>query len=140
MAAHPFDIDAFLAEPLTARLATNGPTIRPVWYQWDDGVFWLMTGPWTKLAERLESDPEIALVVDVCELDTGRILQVVALGAAELLPWDYDRGRQLLARYLGPDERSWPETYREYMAVPPMEGLILMRLDPRALRALDYSG
>jgi hypothetical protein len=25
------EIDAFLASPITAQLATNGPTIRPMW-------------------------------------------------------------------------------------------------------------
>lgn len=26
---HSFDVDAFLAEPLTLQVATNGPTVRP---------------------------------------------------------------------------------------------------------------
>jgi len=26
-----FDVDRFLAQPLTARIATNGPTVRPTW-------------------------------------------------------------------------------------------------------------
>ncbi|MDP8929864.1 MAG: hypothetical protein M3O70_15165 [Actinomycetota bacterium] len=27
-----FDLDAFLAKPLVAHIATQGPTIRPVWF------------------------------------------------------------------------------------------------------------
>lgn len=27
----PFDVDAFLTRPLTARLAAQGPTVHPVW-------------------------------------------------------------------------------------------------------------
>jgi hypothetical protein len=27
-----FDINNFLAQPLVARVATNGPTVRPVWF------------------------------------------------------------------------------------------------------------
>jgi hypothetical protein len=29
-------IDAFLSQPLTARIATNGPTVRPTWFLWED--------------------------------------------------------------------------------------------------------
>ncbi len=34
--ADPFDVDAFLAQPLIARGATVGPTVRPVWYIWEE--------------------------------------------------------------------------------------------------------
>lgn len=52
MADHPFDLDSFLAEGLTARIATNGPAVRPV------------------QALRLgQSDPEVPLIIDVAELD-----------------------------------------------------------------------
>jgi hypothetical protein len=54
MEAHPFDIDAFLAQPLVARVATNGPTVRPVWFLWEEGAFRILTGPWTKLHERVQ--------------------------------------------------------------------------------------
>ena len=30
-----FDVDEFLAQPLVARVATNGPTVRPVWFLWE---------------------------------------------------------------------------------------------------------
>ena len=46
MARPDFDVDEFLALPLTARLATNGPTVRPVWYLWEGGSFWILTGSW----------------------------------------------------------------------------------------------
>jgi hypothetical protein len=46
----PFDVDAFLAQPLTARVATSGPTVRPTWYLWEDGAFWILTGPWATRA------------------------------------------------------------------------------------------
>src|SRR5215467_4198510 len=32
VADHDFGVDEFLARPLTARVATNGPTVRPAWY------------------------------------------------------------------------------------------------------------
>ena len=57
----PFDVDAFLAQPLTARVATSGPTIRPTWYLWEDGAFWILTGPWARLPNRVRADPAIAV-------------------------------------------------------------------------------
>lgn len=60
----PFDIDAFLSQPLTARIATDGPSVRPVWFLWEESAFWVLTGPWAKLFHRVSADPQIALVVD----------------------------------------------------------------------------
>jgi hypothetical protein len=64
----PFDVDAFLAQPLTARVAASGPTVRPTWYLWEDEAFWILTGPWATLPARVRTDPAIAIVVDVCDL------------------------------------------------------------------------
>jgi hypothetical protein len=86
----------------------------------------------------LERDPEVALVVDTCDLETGEVLQVVARGAAEVVPFDADRARRKLRRYLGPDESSWD---RERL----LDGTFgdpsarLVRLEPRRLRARDLS-
>ncbi len=58
-----FDVDAFLAEPRQVQLATNGPTIRTLDYQWEDGCFWIVNGPWTKLLGRIQNDPKVVLIV-----------------------------------------------------------------------------
>jgi nitroimidazol reductase NimA-like FMN-containing flavoprotein (pyridoxamine 5'-phosphate oxidase superfamily) len=134
-----FDVDAFLARPLTARLTTNGPTVRPVWYQWEDGAFWVFTGPWAKWFTRVQTDPSIALIIDTCDLDSGEILQVIAHGRVEIEDWDVDRGRRMLARYLGEDDASWPEDYRAYLSEPLLEGLSWVRLPPEKLISNDFS-
>jgi hypothetical protein len=139
MSDAPFDIDGFLARPLTARLATDGPTVRPVWYQWEGGAFWVFTGPWAKWFIRVRSDPSIALIVDTCDLETGEILQVIAHGRAQIQQWDADRCRRMLARYLGDDQEGWPEDYRAYLSEPPMEGLTWVRLAPDKLISNDFS-
>jgi hypothetical protein len=41
-----FEVDAFLAQPLTARVAAAGPSVRAVWFLWEDGAFWWLTGGW----------------------------------------------------------------------------------------------
>lgn len=92
-----FDLDGFLSQPLVARLATHGragPTVRPLWYLWEERAFWWLTGGWSKLAGLLARDPRVALVVDTCDLDSGEVLQVIARGRAEVRPFDAERAPQ----------------------------------------------
>ena len=132
----PFDVDGFLAQPLIARVATSGPTVRPVWFLWEEGAFWWLTGSYARLPEALAKDPRIALVVDVCDLDTGRTWQVNASGIGELLPFDADRARRTFAKYLGPDERAWPE---QFLATFKDPDAAFVRVAPARLRAMDMS-
>lgn len=138
--AHPFDVDAFLRRPLTARLATNGPTVRPVWFLWEDGAFWILTGTWARLYDRVRADPAVALVVDECDLATGLVRQVIARGRAELVPFDAERGRRKLVRYLGADEALWDERFVRYLYDDPARrGTAWLRLEPTSLKAADLS-
>ncbi|GIF75745.1 pyridoxamine 5'-phosphate oxidase family protein [Asanoa siamensis] len=107
-----FDVEAFLARPLTARLATSGPTVRPVWYLWEDSAFWIITGRWWRVHAHVKADPRIALVVDECDLATGIVRQVIVRGRGELVPFDLPRGRRKLRRYLGVDESRWDPRFR----------------------------
>ncbi|TDC22943.1 pyridoxamine 5'-phosphate oxidase family protein [Streptomyces sp. 8K308] len=137
---HAFDVDEFLAQPLTARIATAGPTVRPVWFLWEGGAFWILTGPWARLTGLVADDPAVAIVVDVCEPATGLVRQVVARGRAELMPFDVARGRRKLARYLGEDESRWDERFVHYLHDDPRQrGTVWLRLAPSSLRAQDLS-
>ncbi len=131
-----FDLDAFLLQPLVARVATSGPTVRPVWYLWEDRAFWWLTGGWSPLTTLLERDSRIALVVDTCDLSTGTVLQVIARGSAELLPLDQDRARRWGSRYLGADERHWSRFADGVFHDPSTR---FLRLAPTTLRARDLS-
>lgn len=111
---HPFDVDAYLAAPLLARVATRGPTVRPVWFLWEQGAFWWITGSYSRLPRLLAEDPRVALVVDSCDLTTLEVLQVTARGDAEIVPFDLARARRKLVRYLGTDEERWPQEFREF--------------------------
>ncbi|KUO06608.1 pyridoxamine 5'-phosphate oxidase family protein [Streptomyces caeruleatus] len=135
-----FDVDVFLQQPLTARLATNGPTVRPVWFLWEHGAFWILTGPWTRLFHRVGDDPAVALVVDECDPATGLVRQVIARGRAELVSFDVPRGRRKLARYLGADEGRWDERFVRYLYDDPAErGTVWLRLTPASLHVQDLS-
>ncbi len=140
MTVKDFDVEEFLSRPLTARVATNGPTVRPTWFLWEDDAFWILTGTWARLPDRVRADPAVALVVDECDLTTGTVRQVIARGRAELLPFDVPRGRRKLARYLGADETRWDERFRRYLHDDPAgKGTTWLRLRPASLTARDLS-
>ena len=142
-----FDLEAFLARPLVARLATSGrrgPRVRPLWYLWEDGAFWWLTGPWSKLAQDLAEDPRVALVVDVTDIASGEVKGVTATGEAEIVLFDPERARRKLERYLGPDDALWDPRFRSSWDMAARNGADdepngLGRLEPRTLRAADSS-
>jgi nitroimidazol reductase NimA-like FMN-containing flavoprotein (pyridoxamine 5'-phosphate oxidase superfamily) len=133
----PFDVDAFLAQPLVARVATSGPPIRPVWFLWEEGCFWWLTGSYSRMTVFLERDPKVALVVDTCDVATGMVRAVWARGVAVVVPLDRERAARKLSRYLGADESQWDARFREALDEDPSTRLV--RLTPTVLRAWDRS-
>ncbi|RKT88136.1 Pyridoxamine 5'-phosphate oxidase [Saccharopolyspora antimicrobica] len=135
-----FDVEGFLARPLTAREATNGPTVRPTWFLWEQRAFWIITGTWAKLPGRVRADPAIALVVDECDRATGVVRQVTARGEADIVPFDAPRGRRKLSRYLGTDETRWDPRFRRIVHDDPADsGAVWLRVSPATLTARDLS-
>lgn len=136
---HPFDVEAFLARPLLARVAAAGPSVRPVWFLWEDGAFWWITGAYARLPEILASHPRVALVVDSCDLRTGEVRKVTARGEAEVVPFDPERARRKLARYLGPHEAAWDPRFSDRYLSDPDLTTRLVRLVPERITARDLS-
>ncbi len=135
--ATPFDVGAFLARPLVARVATAPePSVRPVWYLWEDGCFWWLTGDWSRLPAILARHPRVALVVDSCDLATGETRQVSAGGRAQLTPFDRERTYRKLRRYLGPDRHTWDPRFGAYLLDTSAQ---IVRLAPERLVARDLS-
>jgi nitroimidazol reductase NimA-like FMN-containing flavoprotein (pyridoxamine 5'-phosphate oxidase superfamily) len=132
-----FDVDAFLAQPLTARVAAAGPSVRAVWFLWEDGAFWWLTGDWARLPSILKADPRVALVVDTCDLETGRVHQLTAEGEAEIYQLDAGRAHRMLQRYLGTDASRWPQRFKRGTFDDPATRLI--RLEPGEIQARDLS-
>ena len=140
MGQRDFDVDEFLWQPLNARVATEGPTVRPTWFLWEDGAFWILTGPWARLPALVAATAATALVVDRGDRARGRVRQVIARGDAEILPFDVPRGRRLLSRYLGPDEERWDPRFRQYLhGDPAPKDTVWVRLRPATLTATDLS-
>ncbi|MEX2538463.1 MAG: pyridoxamine 5'-phosphate oxidase family protein [Actinomycetota bacterium] len=133
-----FDLDVFLARPLVAHLATTGPTVRPIWFLWEEDTFWWLTGSsWSNLAEYLARDPHASVVVDSCDLTTGEVKRVTARGVAEIVAFDQERAHRKLERYLGGDDSTWdPRFTAETFGDPTAR---LGRLQPVTLNARDIS-
>jgi pyridoxamine 5'-phosphate oxidase-like protein len=66
----PEEVDAFLAEQRTCRVATvgpGGPHATPLWYAWHGGALWLTSVVRSQRWADLQRDPRIAAVVDAGE-------------------------------------------------------------------------
>lgn len=114
------EIDAFLDQPLLARMATadpetNQPHVVPVWFGWDGESLWISAFRSTRKVRELLKNPRISVVIDVSE---GEGLHAVLMeGQAELFSEPRNRMEELTAwvyqRYLGPegikaaDPQSW---------------------------------
>lgn len=131
-----FRVEELLDQPLVAHLATSGPTLRPIWFLWEDQAFWWLTGTWSHLPGRLTDDPRVGMVVDTCDLATGVVRQVRARGEAELHAYDPDRAYRKLRRYLGDDPEAWD---RERFSLEAEEGDRFACLRPARLEAIDLS-
>ena len=67
IAMTPDEVDAFLAEQRTCRVATmgaTGPHATPLWYVWHGGSLWLTSLHRSQRWTDLRNDPRIAIVVD----------------------------------------------------------------------------
>ena len=61
------ELDAYLAEERTCRVATNGtngPHATPLYFHWDGEALWLTSLTRSQRWKDLEADPRIAVVVD----------------------------------------------------------------------------
>ncbi|WP_351228719.1 pyridoxamine 5'-phosphate oxidase family protein [Streptomyces sp. NPDC002133] len=130
------DVNEFLSQPLVARVANNGPEVRPVWFIWEEGAFWWLTGSYSRMEQILVEDPRAALVVDTCELATSEVFAVTCQGTAQIVSLDRARAVRKLTRYLGP-EHLWPVRFSAPLDDPATK---MVRFTPdRPLRLRDRS-
>ena len=96
------ELDAFLAEPHIAVVATAGPSGKPhampVWYAWRDGKVLFHTGADSKKMRNLRENERISVVVDT---KTAPYKVVVIEGTAKQLPGDKTLSREVAIHYLG---------------------------------------
>ncbi|WP_435195924.1 pyridoxamine 5'-phosphate oxidase family protein [Natronomonas sp. EA1] len=136
------DIDIFLSRPLFAHLATTcdaGPRESPVWYLWEDGVMWINGDRETdSFPGRVEQDPRCAVGVVDSDSTRGLIQHVGMRGAASVVPFERERGKRLLSRYLGPDPDAWDPRFRSFITNP-AESSVFVKFVPETVVARDQS-
>ena len=67
IAMTPEELDAFLGEQRTCRLATTGPGgphVAPVWFVWDGRALWVYSLIRSQRWANVSRDPRVAVVVD----------------------------------------------------------------------------
>jgi PPOX class probable F420-dependent enzyme len=128
----PEDLGDLLERPLVAVLATHradgGVLLSPVWHQWRDGGFDVVTGGHDVKTEHLRRDPRANIVVYEhappyrgIEVRTEARLQTAPVGMA----------RAIAIRYLGErDGAAYAEGGGDDT---------LIRLEPGRLRAWDFA-
>lgn len=101
------EIDAFLAEPHLARIATVRPDgrahIAPMWFWWDGTSMYMETPPTSVKANNLRTNPNCAIAVDITQGGL-RFKSVILEGRAELIDDpEYARAmaRRIYTKYLG---------------------------------------
>ncbi len=112
------EIDAFLAEPLIARVATTRPDGRPhvvpVWFYWDGTSVYMETPPTFVKAKNLTANPNIAISIDITEGGL-RFKAVILEGKAEILTersYVLDMVKCIYTKYLGPEGTESPTPKR----------------------------
>ncbi|HET6258111.1 pyridoxamine 5'-phosphate oxidase family protein [Pseudonocardia sp.] len=81
------EVDAFLAEQRTCRVATvgrNGPHATPLWFVWQGGALWLTSLSRSQRWTDLQNDPRVAVVVDAGEA-YGELRGVELRGRVEVV-------------------------------------------------------
>jgi PPOX class probable F420-dependent enzyme len=129
----PDDLGDLLELPLVAVLATyrrDGTVLlSPVWHEWHDNGFNVVTGRGNVKAGHLRRDPRASIVV----YDDGPPYRGLELRARANLSIPDDRSivRRIAERYLGPEAG---EQYAESAGDD-----LLIRLEPGELRAWDFA-
>lgn len=136
------DLDEFLARPLFAHLATScedGPRDAPLWFLWEEVALWfIVVVSENTFQERVRLDPRCAVGIVDFELQTGMVQHVSFRGRAKVEPWDVERAKRLLSKYLGEDIAKWDQK-RFVEGLDDPEGWLFVRFQPETAMVRDQS-
>ena len=112
------EIDAFLAQPLLARIATarpdGRPHLAPIWFWWDGTSIYMETPPTFVKAKNLAQNPYCAISIDITEGGL-RFKAVVLEGQVELIhdrQFVLDMVTRIYTKYLGAEGAQSPTPQR----------------------------
>jgi PPOX class probable F420-dependent enzyme len=132
----PEELHSFLTETkIFAKVATTNadgwPYVNPVWYDYDDGAFYIVTKELAGLTQNLRRDPRCSILIDNPEPPYKRVL---VMGEARFVEEDWvGRGRRLVLRYLG-------EAGLDYFEATLNLPRVTIRVDPIKLTSWNGGG
>src|SRR4051794_1014521 len=137
------DLEEFLTRPLFAHLATaseHGPRESPVWFLWEENAVWIIGSRESdSFPARIEADARCAIGIVDFDRTSGLVQHVGMRGRATVEPFNPNRARRLLRRYLGPNERTWDQRFGMTVTRPGAEQAVLLRFVPETIIARDVS-
>ncbi len=104
-------IEAVLAEPVLARLATSNPQTQephvvPVWFMWDGTSIWISSFEHTRKIRELKHNPQGAVLIESRQ-EGGKLTAVLLEGTVELVAEPRELvsnlASRIYVRYLGVD-------------------------------------
>ena len=110
-------IEAVLAEPVLARLATTNPKtmqphVVPVWFLWDGESVWVSSFVSTRKIHELKHNPQGAVLIE-SKQEGGKLTAVLLEGPVELVTEPRslvsEIASRIYVRYLGPKGVKDPE-------------------------------
>lgn len=110
-------IEAVLAEPVLARLATTNPQtmqphVVPVWFMWDGESVWISSFVSTRKIRELQRNPNGAVLIESRQ-EGAKLTAVLLEGPVELVREPRQRvneiAHRIYTRYLGPEGVKAPE-------------------------------
>lgn len=135
------DLDEFLRRPLFAYLGTSsehGARVSPVWFLWESEQIWIIGTASDSFPARIQRDPRCSLAIVDFDRTSGLVQHVGIRGRATVEPFEIDRAKRILRRYLGPREEHWDADrfVEPYLGEP---GDVLILLIPETVVARDQS-
>src|SRR5208282_644191 len=128
----------FLSNGRILRVASVGsdgtPHIAPIWYVYENGKFYVQTGPRSRKAQNIKANSKVAFSVDVGERFYD-LKAVIGKGTARILTerkFNDEIGKRILLKYLGDlnDPAAKQLANLEH---------IVIEIPPTTKTSLDYS-
>jgi pyridoxamine 5'-phosphate oxidase-like protein len=133
------EVDAFLREQRTCRVATAGgdgqPHVSPLWFAWDGAALWLYSIVRSKRWNDTEVNPRVSVVVDAGH-DFFELRGVELIGKVERVGEVPRVGREVAE--LGEPERLFAQRYFSGGAFAYDERHGWLRLRPRKVVSWDF--
>ncbi len=126
----PDEMAAFLQLPLVATFSTTGPDgaprVSPVWFEYQDGRFYVWTDLSSVKLRNVQRDPRIALCIATHD---EPYRYVIARGPCVIHGGDiYDRALSITCRYWGPERGA------DYARLARQGDSVILEMTPEALQ------